>query len=346
MNSQPTSANSATSLGWSAIIRPPLAAARFRFWRGLVLLAMLGVVVGVLVWQGLTAKGNPDPGAVNISRSAVVLDTGILVFREGLEAILVLAALTASLARTDQGYLKPVALGSALSFGATIVTWFVAVGILSDVNAPELALQAATGLLAVLVLLVIMNWFFHKIYWAGWIIHHNRRKNDLTSNPQRGEAAIFRGLLVVGFTSVYREGFEVVLFLQSLRLKAGTGVVLEGALIGLALTGIMALLTFVAHYKLPYRKMLILTGLMLGCVLIVMVGESVQEMQQAHWISTTTLSWKMPDWLNLWFAIYPSVESLASQLFAAVFVIGSYFVARHFRRSRSVRQTDELALME
>ncbi len=304
---------------------------------------MLVVVVAILVWQGITAKGNPDPNAANISKPAVVLDTGILVFREGLEAILVLAALTASLTRTNPRHFRPVALGSALSFGATVVTWFAVVGLLSDVNAPELALQAATGLLAVVVLLIIMNWFFHKIYWAGWIVHHNRRKNELTANPQRGQAAIYRGLLLLGFTCVYREGFEVVLFLQSLRLKAGTGVVLEGALIGLALTAIVALLTFGAHYKLPYRKMLILTGVMLGGVLIVMVGESVQEMQQAHWISTTTLGWKMPGWLNLWFAVYPSVESLAAQLFAAFFVIGSYFIARHLRRIHSGRQTDQLA---
>ena len=147
MNSQTTSANSARPLGWGAIIHPPLGAtaARFRFWRRLVLLVMLGIVLGVLVWQGLTARGNPDPNTANISHAAIVLDTGILVFREGLEAILVLAALTASLARTDQGYLKPVALGSALSFGATIVTWFVVVGILSDVNAPRVGAAGGDG---------------------------------------------------------------------------------------------------------------------------------------------------------------------------------------------------------
>ena len=263
---------------------------------GIIAAALL--VLGVLVWQAIAAHGNPDPTAAGISHSAVVLDTGILVFREGLEAILVLAALTASLVRTEEGYWKPVALGAGVSFLASVGTWFVVVAIITGINASALHIQAATGLLAIIVLLVIMNWFFHKVYWTGWITHHNRRKKKLTESTGRSRAAIFRGLAIIGFTSVYREGFEVVLFLQSMRIRAGTHVVLEGVSIGLALTLIVAMLTFVIHYRLPYKKMLVLTGIMLGAVLLVMVGEEVQEMQQAGWISTTTLKISMPVWLK------------------------------------------------
>ena len=60
----------------------------------------------------------------------------------------------------------------------------VAVRIMSALadNVSALNLQAATGLLAVVVLLVIMNWFFHKIYWGGWIRAHNRRRKTLLTN--------------------------------------------------------------------------------------------------------------------------------------------------------------------
>jgi len=296
-----------------------------------VTLAILAIcVIGVLIWQGLTAAGNPDPTVGHLSRFAMVMDTGILVFREGLEAILVLAALTASLVRTGKGYWKPIGIGAGLSFLASVATWFIVVAIISNINAPELDIQAGTGLLAVVVLLVIMNWFFHQIYWTGWIAHHNRSKQNIIESS-KPTSVIFKGLMLIGFTSVYREGFEVVLFLQDLRLKAGSAVVLEGVLIGLALTAMVAVLTFVAHQKLPYLKMLVFTGIMLGMVMIVMVGESVQEMQQANWIGTTTLNIKMPDWLNTWFAIYPSAESLWIQFFAAVLVIGSYFIAQYFQ---------------
>ena len=301
------------------------------------ILALVGaaIVLAVLIWQAVTAHGNPDPTTEHISRAAAMLNTGILVFREGLEAILVLAALTASLVRTHNGYWKPIALGSGLSFIATLITWFIVVAILSSINASALHIQAATGLVAIIVLLVIMNWFFHKLYWTGWITMHNRRKRDLTESAGRTGAAVFRGLVLLGFTAVYREGFEVVLFLQSLRLRAGTNVVFQGASIGLALTAIVAILIFILQYRLPFKKMLVFTGIMLGAVLIVMVGESVQEMQQAGWLPAHTLSIAMPDWMNTWFAIFPTAESLLSQLGAGALVIGSYVIAR--RRARGSR---------
>src|SRR5207247_10285911 len=93
------------------------------------------------------------------------------------------------------------------------------------------------------------------------------------------------GLVLLGFTSLYREGFEVVLFLQSYHLRLGGGVVLKGALLGLMLTGIVAVLTFVLQQRLPYRKMLITPGILLGVLLMVLVGEQAQEMHLAHWIS-------------------------------------------------------------
>jgi high-affinity iron transporter len=141
------------------------------------------------------------------------------------------------------------------------------------------------------------------------------------------------GLVLLGFTSLYREGFEVVLFLQSYNLRLGGGVVLKGALLGLSLSAIVAVLTFVLQQRLPYRKMLITTGVLLGVVLLVMVGEQAQEMQLAQWISRTEIPWLVdafPPWLGMWFAVFPNYESLILQALAAVLVVGSYYAARHF----------------
>ncbi|HET6385074.1 MAG TPA: FTR1 family protein [Armatimonadota bacterium] len=293
------------------------------------------LVVGVLIWQAIAASGNPDPTSHGISRGAMLLSTGVLVFREGLEAILVLAAVTAGMARGSQkAYLRAVPVGAAGALLATIATWFIVVAIISHVNAPELSLQAATGLLAIVVLLVVMNWFFHKVYWTGWIANHNNRRRRLMESGDKSGA--FAGLALLGFTAIYREGFEVVLFLQSLRLRAGNDVILGGAAIGVGLTLIVGALSFLGHRSLPYKKMLVYTGVLLGIVLLVMVGESVQEMQQAHWISTTSIGVSFPGWLGLWFSVFPNVQSLAAQAFAALLVIGSYFVAgrRQGRRGR------------
>ena len=322
-----------------SLFRPPV---RIAWWTLLALAA--AAVVAAMVWQAATSAGNPDPAAEGISRGAVVMNTGIIVFREGLEAILILAALTASFVRSGEGRWRPVALGSGLSFLASVATWFAVVALVDGINAPALHVQAATGLLAIVVLLVIMNWFFHNVYWAGWIGLHNRRKKELTQAAGRSESAVFRGLVLLGFTAVYREGFEIVLFLQSMRLRAGSGVVMQGVLIGLGLTLMVALLTFVANKKLPYKKMLVFTGVMLGGVLIVMVGEQAQEMQQAGWIPTTELPLPIPDWMGMWFAAFPNLEGLAAQLLAGGFVVGSYYLAR--RGCTKKAQDRRLAVVE
>ncbi len=295
-------------------------------------------VVVLIIWQGVTAHGAPDPTQPNTSPTVAFLDIGVLVFREGLECILVLAAITASMTGKKRMYRRPIAAGAGMAFGATLITWLIAVRIVSSLsdNIPALDLQAATGLLAVIVLLVIMNWFFHKIYWGGWIRAHNRRRKNLLADASVDEISrpqLWWGLVLLGFTSLYREGFEVVLFLQSYHLRLGGGVVLKGALLGLVLTGIVAVLTFILQRRLPYRKMLITTGILLGVVLLVMVGEQAQEMQLAHWISTTEISSVkkyMPPWMGLWLALFPTVETIIAQLIAGVLVIGSYYAARYF----------------
>jgi high-affinity iron transporter len=210
----------------------------------------------------------------------------------------------------------------------------VVVGIISlfGNTTSQLNIQAATGLLANIVLLIVMNWFFHKIYWTGWISLHNRKRREITDSPNdESPASSYWSLVVIGLTSVYREGFEIVLFLQNLRLHAGNHVILYGVSIGLFFTAIVAVLTFVAHRKLPYKKMLILTGVMLTAVLFVMVGETVQEMQLAGWISTTNIHVNIPAWAGVWFCIFPTVETMVSQLLAMIFVIGSYAYLQYIR---------------
>lgn len=294
------------------------------------------VISWVLIWQALASAGNPNPFAHASGSPAQVLDIAVLVFREGLECILVLSAVTASMVKSENSYRRPVAAGVGAGLLATLATWFIAVSIVDDLTKSINALyvQAATGLLAILVLLVVMNWFFHKLYWTGWISLHNRRKHSLikeASEENRSRRRLLYGMALLGFTSFYREGVEVVLFLQSYRLKLGGEPVLYGVLIGILFTSIVAALTFVAHRKLPYKKMLVLTGILLGAVLLVMVGEQAQEMQLAHWLPTTQIPWLanvIPSWMGLWFSIFPTVQTLAAQAVAGGLVIGSYFVAK------------------
>jgi high-affinity iron transporter len=298
------------------------------------------------VWDRFASGDAPDPTRPGAPAVAAVLDIGVLVFREGLEAILVLAALTANLKGGTRVYRLPIAAGVVIASAASVLTWLLAVRVLDDLgdSLPALQVQAATGLLAIVVLLVVMNWFFHKMYWTGWISAHTRRKQTLLRGAETDGASrsqLWWGLGLLGFTSVYREGFEVVLFLQSYRLKLGGGPVLNGLLVGLLFTGIVAVLTFIAHRRLPYRRMLVLTGVLLGMVLIVMVGEQVQEMQLAGWLPTTTVPWLtplIPAWMGLWLACFPTVETLTGQAIAVLLVLGSYIMVRTQERTRAIAQ--------
>ena len=139
------------------------------------------------------------------------------------------------------------------------------------------------------------------------------------------------GLALLGFTAVYREGFEVVLFLQNLRITAGSVTVLEGVGFGLALTVAVGAVTFALQRRLPYKRMLVATGVLLGFVLLVMVGESVQELQLAGWLPAHSIGVAFPGWVGLWFAAFPTVEGVAAQVLAAGLVLGSYFLAEHVR---------------
>jgi len=320
------------SLETSTSLVAPAQGLRRVTWAVAILIAVV-LIAGAIILGG----ANPDPTAEASGATARVIDIGVLVFREGLESILVLAAITASMVGTEQRYRKPIAIGFGFAFIATLITWRIAIGIVDSLadSLPALDVQAATGLIAIIVLLVVMNWFFHKVYWTGWIAMHTKRKKKLmqeaSSEVPASTSKLQWGLIALGFTSLYREGFEVVLFLQKYRLQLGNTPVLHGVILGLILTSIVAVLTFVAHRRLPYRRMLVITGIMLGFVLLVMVGEQAQEMQLAHWLPTTpihSLQGVVPDWAGLWFAIFPTVETLASQALAAVLVLGSYFLAR------------------
>jgi high-affinity iron transporter len=301
--------------------------AAFYVWTAIV----LAVAVAAVVFGWHAGNGTPDPTAGRIlSRTTVVLDSAILVFREGLETILVLAAISASMLGANRVYRRPLALGGVAALVASVGTWFLAIWVIGALGGTGLSVQAATGIPALIVLLLVMNWFFHRVYWTGWISHHNRRRKRLIDSGSMG--AVMGGMVLLGFTSVYREGFEIVIFLQNLRVIYGSSVILEGVTLGLLFTAAVGVLTFALHQRLPYKRLLVITGVMLLLVLLVSVGEEVNEMQLAGWIGTTNISWlHFPGWLGTWLSLFPTVETLVGQIIAVVVVVGSYVLAQYLR---------------
>jgi high-affinity iron transporter len=317
----------------------------FYIWTAIVLAVSVAAVI--LGWHA--HGGTTDPTALppghRLNHTTVVINSAILVLREGLETILVLAAVTASFLGANRVYRRPVVAGGASAIGFGIATWFFVIWLIGRFHGGEFDVQAATGLPSLIVLLIVMNWFFHKMYWTGWISsHHKRRRGLLSSDPETNKRRMLLGLALLGFTSVYRECFEVVIFLQNLRELYGSSVVLEGVAIGALFTVAAGVLTFGLHQRLPYKRLLIITGLMLLFVLLVSVGEEVNEMQLAGWIGTTEIHWlQIPGWMGTWFSLFNNWETFIGQFLALSIVLGSYLAAQYLRVWRPRRRGEQAA---
>jgi len=268
------------------------------------------------------------------SATTVIVNSAVIVFREGLEAILILAAITASMIGPRAPLRRPVQRGALLALPASGLMFLAAVLLLDSLSKYGEKLEAAVGVVAIGVLLLVMNWFFHRVYWTEWIKGHRDRGKALTGAALAAGAgaATVAGLYTLGFTSVFREGFETVLFLQALQLSSGTGIVLAGVSLGLVFTAAVGAVTFALERRLPYKKMLVATGVLIALVLVVLVGNTARTMQGVGWLPIHPLEIEFPLWLGTWLGVYPTVETLAAQGLAFCFVIGSYFAAEWLRK--------------
>jgi high-affinity iron transporter len=126
-----------------------------------------------------------------------------------------------------------------------------------------------------------------------------------------------------------------VLFLQAMTLEAGALTVLQGVALGLAgVVGVFVLVVKLER-KLPHKKLLIATGILITGVLVVMVGTTVQTMQKVGWIGVTPIEGlELPYWAGLWLGLFPTWQGLIAQAAAVAFVVGSYLAAEGLQRRR------------
>src|SRR5688572_671419 len=267
----------------------------------------------------------------NTAPTAIATNAGIIVFREGLEAVVILASLMSSLkSAAERKYRRPMWLGSLFAIIATVLTWLLAHEILQSLARYGEKLEAVVSIIAIAVLLVIMNWFFHKTYWTSWLANFHATKRRLLKE----DTGLFVGLIALGFTSVYREGFEIVLFLQALVLEGGVPVVLIGVIGASFAVALVGMVVFRLQKNLPYMKILIITGILIGSVLLQMVGSTIHVLQVVGWLPIHVIqALDLPYWFGTWFGIYPTWEGVGFQFLAMSFVVGSYYLAE-IRRIR------------
>ncbi len=251
-----------------------------------------------------------------------------IVAREGMEAVVVLAALLAGLRGVEQaGTRRGISIGAWLALGATAVTFWLSQTLIQSLSRFGEKLEAGVSILAVIILLIVTNWVFHKFYWVGW----NAKIRSLSKAAQNVDRRRweFLALLGVGFLTVYREGFETALFLQSLLLEGNRAAVAVGVAGGLGAILLIGALTFKFGVKLPYRRMLVITGVLVVSIMVSFLGSTTRLFQTVGWLPVHPIpGLHLPAWVGQWLGFYPSWEGVLIPPTALVYVGGAWLYTK------------------
>lgn len=247
-----------------------------------------------------------------LSTPLAVAGSMVIIVREGLEAVLIVGAILAVL-RSSGGAARRfsawVVVGVVAAVALSLATWFAARRLIEITPANREVIEGVTSLVAVAVLFYVSNWLFHKVYVLDWLTYVRSQVGRAVSS---GSALLLAGL---GFTVVYREGFETVLFYQALLFDADGGPVLAGFVAGAAVIAVVAVAILKLSKRLPLRWFFTVTGVVMLLLAFNFTGSGVREMQEAGWVNVTWLPW-MPEsvWLMELFGIYPTLETTLAQL--------------------------------
>src|SRR3954447_1383508 len=263
-----------------------------------------------------------------------------ILFREGIEAVLLIAILLGSLsAGSAQNFKRPLGWGVVAAVGATALTWALATLVIDIAPLSREVLEAVTALLAVVVLIAVSFWLVSRL-------EHRRRQEFMrarvASAMAAGTTVAFVGL---GFTAVYREGFETVLFYQALSLFAQglTLWVVLGAVTAAAALGAAGYAILRAGKQLPLKPMLITGASILLLLSVAFAGNAVRSLQSADIVQATPVAHpRLPVFLAELTGIHPTREGLALQVvMLLVFVLGAAYVFawQPARRRRRAQQT-------
>lgn len=265
-----------------------------------------------------------------------------ILFREGVEAVLLIAILLGSLAAGQaSGYRRPLTLGVLGAVAATALTAVVAIVIVDIAPVNRELLEAITALLAVGVLILVSFWLISRL-------EHRRRMEFMKARVAGAIAAGSAGaFMALGFTAVYREGFETVLFYQALALFAqGLELwIILGAVAAAVALGAVGYAILGMGRKLPLKPMLMTGASILLLLSVAFTGNAVRSLQEADVVSATPIhdGWaRLPVLVAEITGIHPTTEGIAIQAaLLAIFIAGAGWVfgigpARRRRRERTL----------
>ena len=259
------------------------------------------------------------------SPSNVLVQSFIILVREGLEAILVIGALMAFLVKTGNGHRRrEIHLGVGAAVAMSLLTALALETVFVVSRASQEGLEGGVMLAAMATLFYVSYWLVSKMEVAKWTRFVKSKVEKALS--RRSALA----LASVAFLAVYREGFETVLFYKALAVSGGAGSwvpLLGGILIGaVVLAGVYVAINRFG-VRLPLKPLFGVTGALLYYMAFVFAGKGVAELQEAGLVSLTPVGWapRIPS-----MGIYPTAESLGLQgvllLLAAVALAWTFLI--------------------
>ena len=246
-------------------------------------------------------------GSDGLSWSLSYISGLLILLREGLEAILVLAAILAFLRNTgQQSAVRSVNAGWALALVAGLATWALAAYVIDVSGAQRELLEGCTALFASVMVLWLGVWMHDRRHAAAW---QDYIKSSLVSGGGRF------GFAILAFFSVYRELFEVILFYETLWLQAGPAghnAVLAGGATALVLLIGLAWVILRGSAKLPLALFFGINAALLCALSVVFAGHGVKALQEAGIFGTRPVAFFEFDWLG----IHADAYSLGAQVVA------------------------------
>ena len=251
----------------------------------------------------------------------------IIIFREGLEAILVIAAISAYLVRSDnQPMLKVVYLSSLFAVFASVLAAIALHTIVGLSGANQEIMEGAAMLLATVVLFFISNWMLSKSESKAW---KNYVEGKVQSAVSTGSSF---ALGFAAFLAVFREGAETIIFYQAMLADAKDH--MDMVWYGLGVGTIVLTLVFIVirfgSVKLPLKPFFICTSALMYLMAIAFAGGGVKELQEADIISVTPVDFVHSVEV---LGIYPTVETLVPQLVMLVVVMLSIMYYKKYHKN-------------
>ncbi|EIU1678922.1 cytochrome c/FTR1 family iron permease [Pseudomonas aeruginosa] len=265
-------------------------------------------------------------GGDSLSFSISFVSALLILLREGVEAILVLAAILAFLRNTGQEHaVRGVHVGWGLAFVAGFATWALAAYVITIGGAQRELMEGFTSLFACAMVLWLGVWMHDRRHAAAW--------QDYIRSSLVGGGGRF-GFAVLAFFSVYRELFEVILFYETLWLQAGPAghnAVIGGAATAVVLLVGLAWVILRGSAKLPLGLFFSINAALLCALSVVFAGHGVIALQEAGVIGTRPVPFFDFDWLG----IKADAYSLSAQALALVAIALLYGRSRLVERRRA-----------